>query len=91
MQLSCNVLRKPHQHMHDSSPWLAVFSTGQHHGGTYGSRSVVYVMVKVDGDVVCSAWMVFPGIAQRMMYPSKRLWYVRVHGMALVHGTGSGG
>ena len=28
MQLSCNVLTKPHPHVHDASPWWAVFSTG---------------------------------------------------------------
>ena len=28
MQLSCNVLTKPHQHVHHASPWSAVFSTG---------------------------------------------------------------
>ena len=33
MQLSCNVLTKLHQHVHDSSPWDAVFSTGQHTRG----------------------------------------------------------
>ena len=33
MQLSCNVLTKPHQHVHDASPWSAVFSTGQHTRG----------------------------------------------------------
>ena len=33
MQLSCNVLTKPHQHLHKSSPWWAVFSTGQHTRG----------------------------------------------------------
>ena len=48
-------------------------------------------MVKVDGDVVCSAWMVLPGMSQRMMYPNNRFWYARVHGIALVHGTGRGG
>ena len=51
----------------------------------------MYVMVRVDGDVVCSAWMVLPGMAQRTMYPNNRFWYVRVHGMALVLGTGRGG
>ena len=33
MQLSCNVLTKPHQYVHDASPWSAVFSTGQHTRG----------------------------------------------------------
>ena len=33
MQLSCNVLTKRHQHVHDASPWSAVFSTGQHTRG----------------------------------------------------------
>ena len=33
MQLSCNVLTKPHKHVHDASPWSAVFSTGQHTRG----------------------------------------------------------
>ena len=33
MRLSRNVLPKPHQHVHDSSPWAAVFSTGQHTRG----------------------------------------------------------
>ena len=33
MQLSCNVLTKPHQHVHDASLWSAVFSTGQHTRG----------------------------------------------------------
>ena len=33
MQLSCNVLTKPHRHLHDSSPWAATFSTGQHTWG----------------------------------------------------------
>ena len=33
MQLSCHVLTKPHQHVHDTSPWSAVFSTGQHTRG----------------------------------------------------------
>ena len=33
MQLSCNVLTKPHQHVHDTSPWSALFSTGQHTRG----------------------------------------------------------
>ena len=33
MQLSCNVFTKPHQHVHDASPWSAVFSTGQHTRG----------------------------------------------------------
>ena len=61
------------------------------HGGTYGWGWVVCVVVKVDGDVVCSAWMVLHGMAQRMMYHSNQLWYVQVHGMALVHGTGRGG
>ena len=51
----------------------------------------MYVMVKVDGDVVCSAWMVLHGMAQRMMYPSNWFSCVRVRGMALVHGTGRGG
>ena len=27
----------------------------------------------------------------RLMYLSNRIWYIRVHGMALVHGTGRGG
>ena len=51
----------------------------------------MYVMVKVDGDVVCIAWMVLPGMAQRTVCPNNRFWYVRVHGMALVLGTGRGG
>ena len=51
----------------------------------------MYVMVKVEGDVVCSAWMVLPGMAQHMMYPSNRFWYLWVHGMPLVIGTGRGG
>ena len=29
MQLFCNVLTKPHQHVHEASPWSAVLSTGQ--------------------------------------------------------------
>ena len=33
MQLSCNVLTKPHQHVHDTSPCSAMFSTGQHTPG----------------------------------------------------------
>ena len=33
VQLCCNVLTKSHQHMHDTSPWSAVFSTGQHTRG----------------------------------------------------------
>ena len=36
MQLSCNVLTKPHEHLHDSSPGWAAFSTGQHTRGPYG-------------------------------------------------------
>ena len=51
----------------------------------------MYVMVRVDGDVVCSAWMVLRGMAPGTMYANNRLWYVRVHGMALVLGTGRGG
>ena len=48
-------------------------------------------MVKVDGDVVCSAWMVLHGMVQHMMYHGNRLWYVQVHGMPLVHGVGRSG
>ena len=33
IQLSCNVMTKPLQHLHDSSPWSTVFSTGQHTRG----------------------------------------------------------
>ena len=33
VQLSCNVLTKPHQHVHNTPPWSAVFSTGQHTRG----------------------------------------------------------
>ena len=33
MQLSCNLLSRPHQHLHDSSPWSAVLSIGQHTRG----------------------------------------------------------
>ena len=51
----------------------------------------MYVMVQVDGDVVCSAWMVLRGMAPRTMYANNRFWYVRVHGMALVLGMGRGG
>ena len=91
MQLSCNVLNKPHQHVHDTSPWSAAFSTGSTHGDTYGWRWVVYVMVQVDGDVVCSAWMVLRRMAPRTLYSNNRFSYVRVHGMALVLGTGRGG
>ena len=29
----CNVLTKPQQHVHDTSPWSGVFSTGQHTRG----------------------------------------------------------
>ena len=58
---------------------------------TYGLRWVVYVMVREDGDVVCSAWMVLRGMAPRTMYANNRFWYERVHGMALVLGTGRGG
>ena len=60
-------------------------------GDTYGWRWVVYLMVRVDGDVVCSAWMVLHGMAPRTMYASNRFSYVQVHGMALVLGTGRGG
>ena len=51
----------------------------------------MYVMVGVDGDVVWNAWMVLHGLAPRTMYASNRFSYVRVHGMALVLGTGRGG
>ena len=51
----------------------------------------MYLMVQVDGDVVCSAWMVLHGMAPRTMYANNRFSYVRVHGMALVLGTGRGG
>ena len=34
-QLFCNVLTKLHQHVHDTSPWSAVFSTGQHTRGHF--------------------------------------------------------
>ena len=33
IQLSCNERTDPHQHRFDSTPWSAVFSTGQHLGG----------------------------------------------------------
>ena len=33
MQSSCNVVTKRQQHVHDTSPWSAVFSTGQHTRG----------------------------------------------------------
>ena len=33
IQLSCNETTTPHQHRFDSTPWSAVFSTGQHVGG----------------------------------------------------------
>ena len=33
IQLSCNETTAPHQHRFDSTPWSAVFSTGQHVGG----------------------------------------------------------
>ena len=33
MQLSCNGVTKPHQLLHDSSPWWAVFSTRRHTRG----------------------------------------------------------
>ena len=49
------------------------------------------VVVKVDGDAVCSAWMVLHRMLRHMMYHSKRLWYVQVHGMPPVHGMGRGG
>ena len=48
-------------------------------------------MVKVDGDAVCSAWMVLRGTVQHMMYHSNQLWYVQLHCMPLVHGMGRGG
>ena len=51
----------------------------------------MYVMVRLDGDVVFSAWMVLRGMAPRTMYASNRFWYVLVHGMALVLGMGRGG
>ena len=51
----------------------------------------MYVMVRVNGDVVCSAWIVLPGTAPHTMYPNNRFSYVREHGMALVPGTGRGG
>ena len=60
-------------------------------GDTYGWRWVVYLMVQVDGDVVCSAWMVLHGMAPRTKYANNRFSYVRVHGMALVLGTGRAG
>ena len=44
MQLSCNVLTKPHPHLHDPSPRSALFSTGQHTRG--------HIWVEVGG--VCS-------------------------------------
>ena len=49
------------------------------------------VVVKVCGAAACSAWMVLHGMVQHMMYQSKRLWYVEVHGMPPVHGMGRGG
>ena len=33
IQLSCNGMTDPHQHCFDSTPWSALFSTGQHLGG----------------------------------------------------------
>ena len=33
IQLSCNEVTDPHQHRFDSTPWSAVFSTGQQLGG----------------------------------------------------------
>ena len=50
----------------------------------------MYLMVQVDGDVVCSAWIVLHGMAPRTMYASSPFSYVGVHGMALVLGTGRG-
>ena len=35
MQLFCNVLTKPHQHVHDASPWSAVFFHRPAHTGTH--------------------------------------------------------
>ena len=49
------------------------------------------VVVEVDGDAECNAWMVLHGMVQHMMYHSNRLWYVQVHGMQHVHGMGRGG
>ena len=48
------------------------------------------VVVNVDGDAICSAWMVLQGMVQHMMYHSNRLWYVQVHGMPPIHGMGRG-
>ena len=50
----------------------------------------MYEMFKGDGVVVCSAWMLLHGMVQRITYPGNRFWYVQVHGMALVHGSGRG-
>ena len=48
------------------------------------------VVAKMDGDVVCNAWMVLHGMVQHMMYHNNQLWYVQVHGMPPVHGMGRG-
>ena len=91
MQLSCNVLTKPHQHVHDASPWSAVFSTGQHTRGHLWVEVGGVSIGTAGGDVVCSAWMVLHVMAPRTIYASNRFSYVRVHGIALVLGRGRGG
>ena len=60
------------------------------HGGTYRWRWAVCVVVKVDGDAACNAWMVLHGMVQHMTYRSNRLCYVQVHGMPPVHGMERG-
>ena len=40
----------------------------------------MWVVVKVDGDAVCSAWMMLHGMVQCIMYPSHQLWYVQPGG-----------
>ena len=91
MQFSCNVLTNrittcmTHPLGRQCSPQDST------HGGTYGWREVVCVVVKVDGDAIFNVWMALHGMVQHMMYHSNRLWYVWVHCMPLVHGMGRGG
>ena len=49
------------------------------------------VVVGLEGDVECNAWMVSHGTVQRMMCRSNPLWYALVHGMQHVCGNGRGG
>ena len=91
MQLSCNVLTNRISMCMTRPLGRQCFPPASTRGDNYGCRWVVYLMVQVDGDVVCSAWMVLHGMAPRAMYASNRFSYVRVHGMAIVLGTGRGG